>query len=35
MQINLETINTVFKKNFSPKASFFLKKITKQYKKGL
>lgn len=34
MPINLETINTVFKKNFSPKeASFFLKKITKQYKK--
>ena len=33
MPINLETINTVFKKNFHQEASFFLKKITKQYKK--
>ncbi len=35
MPINLETINSLFKKNFSPKeASSFLKKITKKYKKN-
>jgi len=35
MPINLETINALFKKNFSPKeASAFLKKITKKYKKS-
>lgn len=34
MPINLETINSFFKKNFSPiEAEIFLKKITKQYKK--
>ncbi len=34
MPINLETINSLFNKNFSPKeASVFLKKITKKYKK--
>lgn len=35
MPINLETINSLFKKNFSPKeASSFLKKITQKYKKS-
>lgn len=34
MPINLETINSLFNKNFNPKeASFFLNKITKKYKK--
>ena len=34
MPINLETINSFYKKNFSPKeAELFLKKITKKYKK--
>ena len=35
MPINLETINSLFNKNFSPKeASVFFKKITKKYKKN-
>ena len=34
MPINLETINSLFNKNFNPKeASLFLNKITKKYKK--
>lgn len=35
LPINLETINLFFNKNYSPKeAKFFLKKITKKYKKN-
>ena len=35
MPINLETINSLFNKNFSPKGSkCILKKITKKYKKS-